>query len=74
MSFMSMNSIKNKSFIHSVNTWTCFDGSVTTKIFRKSGKLPTFLNSQIPKRFKGNNIRGELQHAFKIDADFNTEV
>ena len=50
------------------------DGSITTKVFRKPGKLPTFWNSQIPKRYKHNNIRGDLHHAFKIASDFNAEV
>ena len=36
------------------------DGSVTTKVFRKPGKFPTFWNSQIPKRYKRNNINGDL--------------
>ena len=50
------------------------DGSVTTKVFRKPGELPTFWNSQIPKRYKRNNIRGDLHRAFKIASDFHEEV
>ena len=50
------------------------DGSVTTKVFRKPGELPTFWNSQIPKRYKRNNIRGDLCSAFKIASDFDAEV
>ena len=50
------------------------DGSVTTNIFRKHGKLPTFWNSQIPKWYKRNNIRGDLHRAFKVASDFDAEV
>ena len=50
------------------------DGSVTTKVFRKPGKLPTFWHSQIPKRYKRNNIRGDLHRAYKIASDFDAEV
>ena len=50
------------------------DGSATTKVFRKSQNLPTFWNSQIPKRYKRNNIRGDLRCAFKIALDFDAEV
>ena len=50
------------------------DGSVTTKFFRKTGKLPTFWNSQILKRYKRNNIRGDLHRAFKIASDFDKKV
>ena len=50
------------------------DGSVTTKVFHKPGKLSIFWNSQIPKRYKWNNIRGDLHHAFKIASDFDAEV
>ena len=49
------------------------DGSVTI-VFRKPGKLPSFWNSQIPKRYKWNNIRGGLHGAFKIAADFDAQV
>ena len=48
-------------------------GSVTN-VFHKPGKLPTFWNSQIPKRYKRNSIQGDLHHAFKIASDFNAEV
>ena len=48
-------------------------GSVTTA-FCKPRKLPTFWNSQIPKRYKRNNIRGDLCSAFKIASDFDAEV
>ena len=41
------------------------DGSVTTKVFRKPGELPTFWNSQIPKRYKRNNMRGDFHRDFK---------
>ena len=50
------------------------DGSVTTKVFRKPRKLPTFWNSQIPKRYERNNIQGDLHRAFKIASDFDAEV
>ena len=50
------------------------DCSVATQVFCKPGKLPTFWNSQIPKRYKHNNIRGDLHHAFKIASDFDAEV
>ena len=50
------------------------DGSVTTNIFRKHGKLSTSWNSQIPKRYKRNNIRGDLHRAFKVASDFDAEV
>ena len=50
------------------------DGSVTTKVSCKPGKLPTFWNSQIPKRYKRNNIRCDLHRAFKIASDFDAEV
>ena len=50
------------------------DGSVTTKVFRKPGKFPAFWNSQIPKRYKRNNINGDLHRAFKIASDFDAEV
>ena len=49
------------------------DGSVTT-VFRKPGKLPTFWNSQIPKRYVQNNIQGDLHRAFKIGSDFEADV
>ena len=49
------------------------DDSVTI-VFRKPGKLPSFWNSQIPKRYKWNNIRGGLHGAFKIAADFDAQV
>ena len=50
------------------------DGSVTTNVFRKPVKLPTFWNSQIPKRYVQNNIQGDLHRAFKIGSDFEAEV
>ena len=50
------------------------DGSVTTKVFRKPRKLPAFWNSQMPKRYKWNNIRGEIHRAFKIASYFDAEV
>ena len=49
------------------------DGSVT-KVFCKPRKLPAFWNSQIPKRYKRSNIRGDLHHAFKIASNFDAEV
>ena len=49
------------------------DDSVTT-VFRKPGKLPTFWNSQIPKRYVQNNIQGDLHRAFKIGSDFEADV
>ena len=50
------------------------DGSMTTKVFRESGKCSAFWNSQIPKRFKRNIINGNLHRAFKIASDFDAEV
>ena len=50
------------------------NGSVTTKVFRKPGKLPIFWNSQIPKRYKRNNIRGNLPRAFKIVSDAEVQT
>ena len=50
------------------------DGFVTTNAFCKPGKLPTFWNSQIPKRYKQNNIRGDLHGALKIASDFHAGV
>ena len=50
------------------------DGPVTTKVFRKPGKFPAFWSSQIPKRYKRNNINGDLHRALKIASDFDTEV
>ena len=49
------------------------DSSVTTNAFRKLGKLPTFWNSQIPRRYKPNNIQGDLDRAFKVASDFDAE-
>ena len=49
------------------------DGSVTT-VFHKHGKLPAFLNSQIPRKYKWNNIRGDFHYAFKNASDFDVEV
>ena len=43
---------------------TAFNGnpgsSVTTNVFQKPRKFPAFSNSLIPKRYKGNNINGDL--------------
>ena len=50
------------------------DVSMTTKIFRKLGQFPAFWNSQIPKRYKRNNINGDLHRAFKTASDFDAEV
>ena len=50
------------------------DDSVTTKVFCKPGKLPTFWDSQIQKGYKHNNIQGELHCAFKIASEFDAEV
>ena len=50
------------------------DGFVTTKVFWKSGKFSAFWNPRIPKRYKNNNINGDLHRAFKIASDFDTEV
>ena len=50
------------------------DGSITTKVFRKPGQFPAFWNSQISKRYKRNNINGDLHRALKIASDFDTEV
>ena len=36
------------------------DGSMRTKLFQKSGKFPAFWISQIHKRYKRNNINGNL--------------
>ena len=50
------------------------DGSVTTIVFGKPGKFPAFWNSQIPKRYKRNNINCDFHRAFKIASDFDAEV
>ena len=50
------------------------DGSVTTNVFHKPGKLPTFWSSQIPKGYKQNNIQGDLHCAFKGASDFDAKV
>ena len=50
------------------------DGSVTTKVFHKAGKLPTFWNSEMPKRYKRNNIQDDLHLAFKVASDFDAEL
>ena len=47
---------------------------MTTKVFQKPGKFPAVWNSQTPKRYKRNNINGDLQQAFKIASDFDAEV
>ena len=49
------------------------DGSVTTDVLCKPRKLPTFWNSQTPKRYKWNNKRGDLHHAFRIASDAEHE-
>ena len=36
------------------------DGSVTTKVFQKTGNFLAFWISQIPKRYKRNNINGKV--------------
>ena len=36
------------------------EGSVTTKVFQKPGEFPAVWNSQIPQRYKRNNINGDL--------------
>ena len=43
-------------------------------LFQKPGKSPAFWNSEIPKRYKRNNINGDLHRAFKIASDFDAEV
>ena len=48
-------------------------GSVTT-VFCKPRKLPTFWNSQIPKRYKRNNMRGDFHRDFKTAWDFEAEI
>ena len=50
------------------------DSFVTTKLFQKPGKFPAFWNSQIPKRYKRNNINGDLHRTFNITSDFDAEV
>ena len=50
------------------------DSSVTTSVFCKPEKLSTFWNSQIPERYKRNNIRDDFHRAFKIASDFDAEV
>ena len=50
------------------------DRPVTTKVFRKPGKFAAFWSSQIPKRYKRNNINGDLHRALKIASYFDTEV
>ena len=43
-------------------------------LFQKPGKSPAFWNSEIPKRYKRNDINGDLHRAFKIASDFDAEV
>ena len=43
-------------------------------LFQKPGKSPAFWISEIPKRYKRNNINGDLHRAFKIASDFDAEV
>ena len=50
------------------------DGSVTIKVFFKPGNFRKFWNSQIPKRYKGNNIWHDLHRVFQIAPDFDAEI
>ena len=47
---------------------------MTKKVFWKPEKFPAFWNSRIPKRYKRNNINGDLNRALKIASKFDTEV
>ena len=50
------------------------DGSVIIKVFQKLGKFPVVWNSQIPKRYKSNNMNGGLYPVCKSASDFDAEV
>ena len=50
------------------------NGSVTTKVFWKPAKFPSFWNSQVLKRYKRNNINGDLHRALKFASGFDAEV
>ena len=45
-----------------------------TIVFYKPGKFPDFWSSQIPEKYKRNNITGDLHWAFKIASDSDAEV
>ena len=47
---------------------------MTIKEFSKPGKSPVLWNSQILKRYKKNNMKGNLHRAFQMASGFDAEV
>ena len=45
-----------------------------TLVYRKSSKLPTPWTSKVPKRYKRNNILGDLHRSRRISSNFQQEV
>ena len=50
------------------------NGTYETLVYRKSSKLPTPWTSKVPKRYKRNNILGDLHRSKRISSNFNQEV
>ena len=50
------------------------NGQQTKRLYRKETKLPFHFSSNIPKRYKRNNILTELNRAAKISDDFQEEI
>ena len=51
-----------------IKSWFFRDNKSISKYFL------AFCSPQIPKRYKRNNINGELHQAFEIASDFDAEV
>ena len=50
------------------------NGKYETLVYRKSSKLPSHWSSKIPKRYKRNNILGDLHRSKRISSNFQHEV
>ena len=50
-----------------------FDGKVEISVYRKPNKLPLHWTSKVPKRYKRNEINGDLNRSYQISMNFNNE-
>ena len=58
-----------------LDTKITFEGdTMITEVVSNDSKLPTHWSSKIPKRYKRNNINGELHRAKMISSNFEKEV
>ena len=50
------------------------DGTYETLVYRKTSKMPNHWSSKVPKRYKRNNILGDLHRSKRISSNFHQEI